>query len=203
MRLARLAAPPVWAERHAAEARQSLRRSRTLFELIRELLLREGIAPESTCLMRRFREAEAALAAIPDPPELERADQEYGARGDTGWIDEDWRTRPGYRPPPVAAKTFESEVERLVRRYRAEPRIDFATASPMALLAWCLSRQDHSAAAGSEAAAGALLSIDAPPNEPAPGNHEPGPSTNKINELGIDLAMPAQGRYNPRVKFCC
>src|SRR5207302_7468764 len=99
-RLARLAMPLVWAERHAVERRVELRRWVEIFSLIGALLAIEDVDPESTCLMDRLHEAEAELAAIPDTPALRRADEEYLARADTRWVDEEWERGRRYRPPP-------------------------------------------------------------------------------------------------------
>jgi hypothetical protein len=143
-RLARLAAPLVEAERAPILCRMELRERVDFLELVRDLLLHQGVDPESTDVMRRLRAAEAKLAAIPDTPALRRADKKYLAREDTGWIDAEFRRGRRYRPPPVEEKTWEGEVERLIGRYREDPRIDFATTSPMCLFAWCLSRLDDS-----------------------------------------------------------
>src|SRR5438132_11257184 len=140
-RLARLAMPLVLARRDAVDGRESLRNRVAFFEQLGALLLIEQIDPESTCLMDRLRETEAALAAIPDTPELRRADEEYLARVDTRWVDAEWRRGRRYRPPPREEKTFAGEVQRLIGRYRTDVTDkDLAEASPIELLAWCLSR---------------------------------------------------------------
>jgi len=176
-RLARLAAPLVYARRHAVERRVELRQSVAFCEYLRDLLLFEDIDPESTCVMGRLREAEAALAAIPDTPELRQADAEYCARADTRWIDEEWERGRRYRPPPREEKTFRGEVERLIGRYRTDvPEIDFAKKSPVELLAWCLSRHgatiDEAVDEIAKAADDLLLMLDALPDEAAPGDPE-------------------------------
>src|ERR1700693_3082206 len=154
-RLARLAAPLVFAERAPIQRRRELRSGAAFLKLVRELLLREGIDPESTCVMGQLREDEAALAAIPDTPELREADEAYCARRNTGWIDEEWnRGRRYRRRAPVGEKTFKSEVERLIGRYRADPRIDVTKASLRKLRAWCLSRKNDPM---EQAADGSLL----------------------------------------------
>jgi hypothetical protein len=176
-RLARLAMPLVAAERAAVERRVELRQWVGMFELIGALLLIEEIDPESTCVMDRLREAEAELAAIPDTPALRQADEEYLARMDTRWVDEEWERGRRYRPPPRAEKTFKGEVERLIGRYRTDvPEIDFAKKSPVELLAWCLSRHgatiDEAVENIAKAAEDLLLALDALPDEPAPGDPE-------------------------------
>ena len=161
-RLARLAMPRVWEERRAVEERVRLRDRVGLCLVVALLLSMEEIDPESTCIMDRCREAEAALDAIPDTPELEAADEAYLAR--TGWI-EDWRPMARYRPPRQE-DAIESEVERLIGRYRADPlrELDVAQASGMELYAWCLSRHGATIAEATEniekAAADLLLLID-------------------------------------------
>jgi hypothetical protein len=172
-RLARLAMPLVWAERHAVERRVELRKSVAQSELIEGLLLLEGVDPESTCVMRDLREAEAALAAIPDTPELRETDDDYLARADTRWIDEEWERGRRYRPPPRAQKTFRGEVERLIGRYRTDVRDkDLTKASPLELLAWCLSRHgatvDEAADDVEKAAADLLLLLDELPEDATP-----------------------------------
>ena len=140
-RLARLALPLVYARRAEVNRRMRLRVSVRFAEHLEALLRLEGIAPETTCVMRRLREAEAKLAAIPDTPELQQADEDYLARTDTRWIDAEWQRGRRYRPPPREEKTWESEVERLIGRFRSDIReLDFTRASPMELYAWCLSR---------------------------------------------------------------
>ena len=176
-RLARLAMPLVWAERHAVERRVELRRWVEIFSLIGALLAIEDVDPESTCLMDRLREAEAELAAIPDTPALRRADEAYLARADTSWVDEEWQRGRRYQPPPREAKTLASEVQRLIGRYRTDiPDKDLAKASPMELLAWCLSRHgatiEEAAADIAKAAEDLLLDPEALPDDAAPGDPE-------------------------------
>ena len=172
-RLARLALPLVSARRDEVMRRVGLRRSVGFFEHLEVLLRLEGIDPEGTCVMPRLRETEATLAAIPDTPELRRADDDYLARADTGWVDREWDRGRRYRPPPHEEKTFESEVERLIGRYRADLRErDFAACSPMELYAWCLSRHGASIAEATEniaeAAKNLLLLVRDLPEDAAP-----------------------------------
>jgi hypothetical protein len=172
-RLARLAAPLVWAERHAVHRRVALRGAVAEFERICVLLTIEGIDPESTCVPGRLREAKAGLAAIPDTPELRRADDEYRARVDTSWVDEEWERGRRYRPPPREEKTYRGEIERLIGRYRTDAtHIDLATRSPMELLAWCLSRHgatiDEAAHDIAKAAEDLLLALDQLPDDATP-----------------------------------
>ena len=168
-RLAALADPRLREERYAVEERVALgdRFSFCLFVAI--LLDLAEIDPESTCIMREFREAEAALDAIPDTPELEKADDEYLARWDASWID-DLRPRSRYRPPLREEKTVEGEAERLMKRYRAGGEIDVATAPAFDLFAWCLSRHgetyDEAAAECEKAAKDLLLRLDKLPDDP-------------------------------------
>jgi hypothetical protein len=170
-RLARLAGPRVWAERHAVEERVKLRRRLSFCLRVAILLAIEEVDPESTCVMRRYREAEAELAAIPDTPELEEADEAYRARLDTRSID-DWQT-PRYRPPPRVEEPIKSAIERLMTRYRTDlTDIDLATHSPFELFAWCLSRHgatyNDAADKARKAAEDLLLLIDELPNDPTP-----------------------------------
>jgi len=81
-RLARLAMPLVSARRDEVNHRVELRKSVDFFEHLQGLLRLERIDPERTCAMGHLREAKATLAAIPDTPELQRADAEYLARAE-------------------------------------------------------------------------------------------------------------------------
>src|SRR6266480_1202286 len=117
--------------------------------------------------------AELALAAIPDTPELAKADEAYLACLDTRSID-DWQT-PRYRPPPRVEEPIKSAIERLMTRYRTDlTDIDLATHSPFELFAWCLSRHgatyDEAADKARKAAEDLLLLIDELPNDPTPGD---------------------------------
>jgi hypothetical protein len=172
-RLARLAMPLVYARRHAVERRVELRGSVAFYEYLGDLLLFEDIDPESTCVMRDLREVEAALAAIPDTPELRQADEDYLARTDTSWVDQEWERGRRYRAPPRAEKTFKGEVERLIGRYRTDVTDqDHAKASPMELLAWCLSRHgatiDEAADDIAKAAEDLQLVLDQLPEDATP-----------------------------------
>lgn len=172
-RLARLALPLLWEQRQAVEERVKLRDQVGFCLLIALLLSMEEIDPEGTCIMNRYREAEAALAAIPDTPELEEADDAYLARADTGWIDEEWEHGQRYRPPPREEKTFASEIERLIGRYRSDIRErNFAVCSPMELYAWCLSRHgasfEEAAENVAEAAQDLLLLVEGLPEDATP-----------------------------------
>ncbi|HEX6440539.1 MAG TPA: hypothetical protein VF007_00025 [Stellaceae bacterium] len=170
-RLARLAMPLVYAKRAEVSRRMELRASFCFSKHLEALLLLEGIDPESTCVMRGLREVEAKLAAIPDTAELRQADEEYLARIDTGWIDAERQRGRRYRPPPREEKTFDSEVERLIGRYRSDIREkDFTKASPMELYAWCLSRHGATIAEATEnideVADDLLLLLDRLPQDP-------------------------------------
>ena len=170
-RLARLAGPRVWAERHAVEERFKLRNKLCFFRRVALLLAVAEVDPERTCIARRLHEAEAALAAIPDTPELAKADEAYLACLDTRSID-DWQT-PRYRPPPRVEEPIKSAIERLMTRYRTDlTDIDLATHSPFELFAWCLSRHgatyDEAADKARKAAEDLLLLIDELPNDPTP-----------------------------------
>jgi hypothetical protein len=172
-RLARLAAPRVHARRDEVERRVAQRQSLAFLECVAMLLAIEGVDPETTCVVPRLREAEALLAAIPDTQELRRADEAHLARADTRRIDAEWERKRRYRPPPREDKTFRSEIERLIGRYRTDVReIDFATRSPMELYAWCLSRHgasyDEAAADIATAAKDLLLLLDGLPDDAAP-----------------------------------
>ena len=169
-RLARLAAPRILAQRDAVERRAGLREQRDFFEGVAMLLAIEGIDPQTTSVAIRLRDAEAKLAAIPDTPELEKADEEYLASADTRWIDEEQEKGRRYRPPAREEESFESEIERLMGRYRTDRReTDLTKASPLELYAWCLSRHgatyDEAAADVARTAQDLLLVLEALPED--------------------------------------
>jgi hypothetical protein len=168
-RLARLAGPRLREAHDAVEDRAKLRNKLCFFQRVALLLAVAEVEPESTCIARRLHEAEAALAAIPDTPELAKADEAYLACLDTRSID-DWQT-PRYRPPPRVEEPIKSAIERLMTRYRTDlTDIDLATHSPFELFAWCLSRHgatyDEAADQARKAAEDLLLLIDELPNDP-------------------------------------
>ena len=172
-RLARLAGPRLREAHDAVEDRAKLRNKLRFFRRVALLLAVAEVEPESTCIARRLHEAEAALAAIPDTPELAKADEAYLACLDTRSID-DWQT-PRYRPPPRVEEPIKSAIERPMTRYRTDlTDIDLATHSPFELFAWCLSRHgatyDEAADKARKAAEDLLLLIDELPNDPTPGD---------------------------------
>ena len=172
-RLARLAGPRLREAHDAVEDRAKLRNKLCFFRRVALLLAVAEVEPESTCIARRLHEAEAALAAIPDTPELAKADEAYLACLDTRSID-DWQT-PRYRPPPRVEEPIKSAIERPMTRYRTDlTDIDLATHSPFELFAWCLSRHgatyDEAADKARKAAEDLLLLIDELPNDPTLGD---------------------------------
>jgi hypothetical protein len=172
-RLARLAGPRLREAHDAVEDRAKFRNKLCFFRRVALLLAVAEVEPESTCIARRLHEAEAALAAIPDTPELAKADEAYLACLDTRSID-DWQT-PRYRPPPRVEEPIKSAIERLMTRYRTDlTDIDLATHSPFELFAWCLSRHgatyDEAADKARKAAEDLLLLIDELPNDPTLGD---------------------------------
>jgi hypothetical protein len=176
MRLARLAGPRLREERHALEERVALRKRLRFFGHVAILLAVEEADPESTCIADRYREAEAALAAIPDTPELQKADAAYLARSD-GRGSKDWQPRPRYQPPPRVEEPIKSAIERLMRRYRTDLRdSDLAEMSAFDLYAWCLSRHgetyDEAAAECEKAAKDLLLRLDRLPDEAEPADSQ-------------------------------
>jgi hypothetical protein len=63
-----------WDDRQAADRRQSLRTYVKLYQSLREHLPAMAVDPSLAEVFRRGEEKVAELAAIPDTPELERAD---------------------------------------------------------------------------------------------------------------------------------
>ena len=169
-RLAALADPRRREERHAVEERVALRKRLSFFGRVAILLAVEEVDPESTCIADRYREAKAALAAIPDTPELEKADAAYLARSDGRW-NEDWQPRPRYQPPPRVEEPIKSAIERLMMRYRTDLRdSDLTKMSAFELYAWCLSRHgetyEEAAADCKKAAKDWLLRLNNLPDDP-------------------------------------
>jgi hypothetical protein len=169
-RLAALADPRLREERHAVEERVALRKRLSFFGRVAILLAVEEVDPESTCIADRYREAKAALAAIPDTPELEKADAAYLARSDGRW-NEDWQPRPRYQPPPCVEEPIKSAIERLMMRYCTDLRdSDPTKMSAFKLYAWCLSRHgetyEEAAAECEKAAKDLLLRLNNLPNDP-------------------------------------
>ena len=149
MRLARLAGPRLRAKRQEIERRVEFRDRFSFCALVGILLEIEGVDPETTCIARQCREAEAELAAIPDTPELEEADAAYLAR--TSWVD-NWQPKPRYRPPRVE-EPIEREIERLMTRYRTDLKdADLTKMSSFDLYTWCLSRHGETCAEAAAAA---------------------------------------------------
>ena len=169
-RLAVLADPRLREERHAVEERVALRKRLRFFGRVAILLAVEEVDPESTCIAERYREAEAALAAIPDTPELETADAAYLARSDRRWS-EDRQPRPPHQPPARVEEPIRGMIERLMMRYRTDlTDSDLTKMSAFALYAWCLSRHgetyDEAAAECKKAAKDLLLRLNKSPNDP-------------------------------------
>lgn len=129
-RLARaeLLAPEIsWIDGQAADHRRSLRTHVALCQLIRERLRLLGFEPALAETLRLGDEAAAELAAIPDTPELERADEILRTLcSDSG----------------DAAQDLIKQLRRMAELYRSgQHRIDFANASPAELLAFCIANE--------------------------------------------------------------
>jgi hypothetical protein len=123
-RLGRLAAPARHTEISVAHHRCALRARAAIGAAVRNCLVHAGIDPARAVMLLVADEAEAELAAIPDTPELERADAAVAA----GAADSD----------PDAVSRFRTKMHDLVRRYREGDEIDPARASLAELHAWCL-----------------------------------------------------------------
>jgi hypothetical protein len=171
-RLARLAMPLVSARRDEVNRRVELRDRISFCTLVGIMLAVEGVDPETTCIPARLRNAQAELDAIPDTPELEDADEEYLARTDTRWVDEEWERARHYRPPAREEESSETEIERLMGRYRTDCEPNFAQDSPVDLYAWCLSRHgatyNEAAAECQKTAEDLLLAWKELPDDPTP-----------------------------------
>ncbi len=124
VRLGRLAAPARHAEISAAEHRRALRARAAIGAAVRDCLMQAGIDPARAVMLRVADEAAGELAAIPDTPELERADAAIAAGA-------------GHRGPDGDSR-FQAKMDDLVRHYREGGEIDPARASLAELHAWCL-----------------------------------------------------------------
>jgi len=115
---------------HAAAAeiheRSRLRAIAVIGAAVRVALEGEGIDPARASQLREAELAEAALAALPDTPELREEDNDYTALGPEG--------------DPGALDAFLAETQRRARRYEADCEIDLAAAPLADLLAWCIAR---------------------------------------------------------------
>ena len=127
-RLARaeMSAPEIsWGDRKAADRRQSLRTRVKLHQFIREHLRKIGGDPALAPRLRLGDEAAAELAAIPDTPELERADEAI--------------LRANCSNSDDGAHHVREKIARQAELYRSgQHRIDFAKASVFELLAFCV-----------------------------------------------------------------
>jgi len=113
----------------AAEIRERcrLRAIATIGAAVRCALEGEGIDPARAARLREAEMAEAALAALPDTPELERADNDCAA------------CRPARDRDILDG--FLAETQHRASSYEADGAIDLAAAPLADLLAWCIARR--------------------------------------------------------------
>ena len=117
-----------WADRQAASHRRSLRACVVLCQLIRERFLVLGIDSTLAESLQRGDVAAAELAAIPDTPELERADETI--------------LRTNCSNSHGAAHQFREKIGRMAELYcSGQHRIDFANASLVQLFAFCIASE--------------------------------------------------------------
>ena len=117
-----------WVDRQAAHHRGTLRATVALHQFIRERLRVMGVDPALAETLRRGDEAAAELAAIPDTPELERADEAI------------FRTKGSNSGD--GARQLKEKITRMAELYRSgQHRIDFTNASPCELLAFCVANE--------------------------------------------------------------
>jgi hypothetical protein len=117
----------------AAEQRSVAIRNRHIWRaevamgaVIRDALARAGVDAAQAVRLCLADEAAAALAALPDTPELQRADNNNPMAAEA----EDCAHRDA----------FESKMRELVRRFVGAPPPDFANASFAELFAWALAQ---------------------------------------------------------------
>jgi hypothetical protein len=123
-RLARALAVAARAEATEIGERQRLCAIATIARAVRVALEARGIDPACAARLREAATAEAALAALPDSPELRQTDDDAAAH------DED--------ADPGALDAFVAQTERLAGRYASDCTIDLATAPLADLFAWCI-----------------------------------------------------------------
>ena len=117
-----------WVDWQAADHRQFLRTRVALHQLIRERLRVTGVDPTLAETLRHGEAAAAELAAIPDTPELERADEAI--------------LRAKCSNSDNGAHHVREKIARMAELYRSgQHRIDFANASPAELLAFCVASE--------------------------------------------------------------
>jgi hypothetical protein len=126
---AETSAPAIsWVDRQAACHRRLLRAYVKLHQLIRQRLRVMGIDLALAESLRRGDEAAAELAAIPDTPELERADKAI--------------LRTKCSNSGDGAHRVIGKIARMAELYRSgQHRIDFANASLCELLAFCVASE--------------------------------------------------------------
>jgi hypothetical protein len=125
-RLARAAAVAASADWAEIDERDRLSAIATIAGAVRVAFEALGIDPACAARLREAATAEAALAALPDPPELRQTDDDAAAQSgdaDSGALD-----------------AFRAETERLAGRYASDCTIDLATAPLADLFAWCIAQ---------------------------------------------------------------
>ena len=123
-RLARAAAVAATADWAETAERDGLSAVATIVGAVRVALEALGIDPACAARLREAANAEAALAALPDPSEL--------------WQTDDDAAADARDADPGALDAFRAETERLAGRYASDRTIDLATAPLADLFAWCI-----------------------------------------------------------------
>ena len=95
-------------------------------DIIRGALARAGVDPEKAARLCAADQAAAALAAIPDTPELQRADDNDGGSAEAH--------------DGAAVDAFASKIQAMTRGYADGKSPDFANAPFAELLAWSLAQ---------------------------------------------------------------
>ena len=109
----------------ATRQRRLLRAEAALGEIIREALVRAGVDAADAARLALSDEAAAALAAIPDTRQLQRADAAVQAS-------------PNDR---VRADAFAPKIIAMTQRFAGGAPLDFADASFAQLLAWSFAQK--------------------------------------------------------------
>lgn len=110
----------------AARQRRLWRAEAAIGGVIREALAASGVDPASVACLALADQAQAALAAIPDTADLERADREV--------------LPPVPMPDRAGADAFVAKIAAMARAAAGAPPPDFARASFAELFAWSLAQ---------------------------------------------------------------
>jgi hypothetical protein len=120
----------------ATRRRHIWRAEAAMGAIIRDALARAGVDAAGATRLRLADDAAVSLAALPDTPELQRADGEDKPPADG----EEKAPADADDPDPAGADAFAAKIAALVHGFAGAPPPDFANASFAELLAWALAQ---------------------------------------------------------------